>query len=80
MWLPAIFQQTGNPRNKSADKNMRVREGPCMSSQSPSTALKAMGICWEDENKRSGVDFSQMYQSEHLGCKQLKLTPPKKEF
>lgn len=28
-----------------------------MSSQSPSTALKAMGICWEDENKRLGVDF-----------------------
>ena len=28
MWFPAIFQQTGNPRNKSADKNMRVREGP----------------------------------------------------
>lgn len=28
MWFPVIFQQTGNPRNKSADKNMRVREGP----------------------------------------------------
>lgn len=25
--IHAIFQQTGNPGNKSADKNVRVREG-----------------------------------------------------
>lgn len=44
IWFPANFQQTSDPRNKTGDKNVRVREapgygGPCMGSQDPSSAL-----------------------------------------
>lgn len=44
IWFTAAFQQTDNPRNKSVDKNVKVRGGsghggPSLTSHGPSTTL-----------------------------------------